>query len=206
MMDQEQPPGSAFMEKSLPQPTGGNFPGLQGTVTSDGASHIAVTPLLSSNNPVPGPAALARADTTSSTSQGSALPAPLPPLLAPRQSLGSAPRQLKSTGGTVTNSRALSLSLDIIRSDLKAWKPAVKSSQAALQQITAAKQQQPRQSHQSSRPLRLPSLHRGPALARECRTSPTAPVWLHQFAPAASFPKPMAPDPTGAGPGWARAG
>lgn len=83
----------------------------------------------------------------------------------------------------MTNAQAVSPSLDIIRSDLKAWEPAAKSSQAALQQITAAKQRRLKQSHQSSRPLQPPSLHRGPALAGESRSSPTVPVQLHQLTP-----------------------
>lgn len=81
----------------------------------------------------------------------------------------------------MTNAQAISPSLDIIRSNLKAWKPAAKSSQAALQQITAAKQRQPRQSHQSSQSLHLPSLHRRPDLPRESHTSPTASMRLHQL-------------------------
>lgn len=81
----------------------------------------------------------------------------------------------------MTNAQVISPPLNVIRSDLKAPEPVAKSSQAALQQITAAKQRQTRQNHHSSCSLHLPSLHYGPGLAKESQTSPTASTHSHQL-------------------------
>lgn len=104
------PLGSTFMDKNLLQPTGGHFPWLQGLVVSDGTGHITAMPLFLSNNP--GPAA--------DPPQGLIPhPALVSPLLAHQQSPGLAPQQLGSTHGMVTCAQAVSLSLDVISSDLK---------------------------------------------------------------------------------------